>query len=256
MLKFASICPHPPIIIPGVGNETDLEKVSKTIKAMRDLGSYFEKLEIDSLVIIMPHGELLEDKFSVYKSESLTTSLPGALLSYKGDPDLAEKILEIEETEKQESGNINYSCSVPLYYLKEAANFKVVPVNYSLKSIEDHFNFGKKLFSVLNESDKKIGIVASGDFSHKLTPSAPAGFSEKGKEFDKKIIKLLEENKTEEIINFDPALIKDAGQCAYRSIIVLLGTLSALDVDPELLSYQGPFGVGYGVVNYKIKNED
>jgi AmmeMemoRadiSam system protein B len=257
MLNFASICPHPPIIIPGVGNEKDLEKCSKTIEAMRTLASYFKKQKIDSAVVIMPHGQLLSDKFAVYNSKSFTTSLPGALLCYDGDQDLSRKILKIKETEEVKQGNINYSFSVPLYYLKqEIPSFKVVPINYSGRSIEDHFQFGKKLYSIIEKEEKRIGIIASGDFSHKLTPSAPAGFSKKGKEFDQNIINLLKDNKVKKILDFDQNLISEAGQCAYLSIVTLLGALSTNNTEPDLLSYQGPFGVGYGVVNYKIKNEN
>ncbi len=257
MLKFASICPHPPIIIPGVGNDNDLERCSKTVKAMHTLADYFKKQDLDSVIVIMPHGKFLTDKFAVYSSKSFTTSLPGALLSYQGDQELAKKILTIKETEKIKKGNINYSFSVPLHYLKEAQpSFKTVPINYSSKTPQKHFRFGKKIYSLIKKEKKKIGIIASGDLSHKLTPSAPAGFSEKGKEFDQKMINLLEKNQVDKILDFDQKLISAAGQCAYLSIVTLLGVLSSIPVKPDLLSYEGPFGVGYGVINYKIKDEN
>ena len=40
-IKFASITPHPPIIIPTIGSSSDLEQVSETIKAMKKLVKIF-----------------------------------------------------------------------------------------------------------------------------------------------------------------------------------------------------------------------
>ena len=42
-IKFASICPHPPIIIPTIGSSSDLRLVSKTIQAMKELADIFAK---------------------------------------------------------------------------------------------------------------------------------------------------------------------------------------------------------------------
>jgi hypothetical protein len=33
---------------------------------------------------------------------------------------------------------------------------------------------------------------------------------------------------------------------------MLIGALSKMDFEPEILSYEGPFGVGYAVINFKI----
>jgi len=51
----------------------------------------------------------------------------------------------------------------------------------------------------------------------------------------------------------DKNLVEEAGECGYRSIIILLGALDGLDWKPEILSYEAPFGVGYLVANFKIK---
>lgn len=257
MINFAAICPHPPIIIPGVGNEEDRTKASKTIKGMEKLADKFKKKKPTTVVVITPHAKFDPNNFSVYSSNRLTVSLPGAILNYEGNEKLAEKISNLDNTTKIESGKLDHGSGIPLYFLKEKqSSFNIVPINYSGLSIEEHFKFGKLLGKLLEDEEKKIAVIASGDLSHKLKPSAPAGFSKRGKEFDDKIINLIQENKVDEIINFDPELIRDAGQCAYRSIITLLGILSNKETNPELLSYQGPFGVGYGVANYKIMNEN
>jgi len=47
----------------------------------------------------------------------------------------------------------------------------------------------------------------------------------------------------------------EAGECGLRSFCFLLGILEASGIDwqPEILAYEGPFGVGYLVANFKLK---
>ena len=57
------------------------------------------------------------------------------------------------------------------------------------------------------------------------------------------------------ILNMGEELVEEAGECGFRSIIILLGALSNLQqttYNLQLLSYEGPFGVGYLIANVKI----
>ena len=98
-----------------------------------------------------------------------------------------------------------------------------------------------------------MAVIASGDRSHRLTLDAPAGYNPEGKKFDEEIVRLVGENNAEGIMNLDPAMIEAAGECGLRSIIMLMGALKGLDVTPEVLSYEGPFGVGYLVATFDVK---
>ena len=106
--------------------------------------------------------------------------------------------------------------------------------------------------SKLLSSSARIAVIASGDLSHKLSKNAPAGYSPKGKKFDKKLIDCLLKKQTHEIIKFKPELIADAGECGLKSIIILLGVLEGMKYEPQLLSYESPFGVGYLTMNFKL----
>ncbi|MDD4570341.1 MAG: AmmeMemoRadiSam system protein A, partial [Tepidanaerobacteraceae bacterium] len=46
-------------------------------------------------------------------------------------------------------------------------------------------------------------------------------------------------------------LIKNAGECGLRSIWIMAGALDGYRVEPEVLSYEGPFGVGYCIARFK-----
>ena len=50
------------------------------------------------------------------------------------------------------------------------------------------------------------------------------------------------------VFSLDGAIREEAGECGYRSLVVALGALPG--TRPEVLSYEGPFGVGYMVARF------
>lgn len=263
MLNFASICPHPPIIIPTIGRLADLKIVSKTIEGMEKLAEKFAEVKPETVIVISPHGPVDFNQFTITSSPTLAGHFYNfgdfdTELIFKNDE---KSIGEIEkECEKQKIPlrianikELDHGVLVPLYYLaKGYSNFKVVPLAYSYLNLETHFKFGEILKTVINKQKTDIGVVASGDLSHCLTLDAPAGYSPRGKEFDEKLVDLLKKKDVKGILKMDPDLVEEAGECGYRSIIILLGALNGLDWQAEILSYEGPFGVGYLVANFKL----
>jgi len=125
-------------------------------------------------------------------------------------------------------------------------------MSYSLLDFKTHYVFGQKLKEIIFSSNKKIALIASGDLSHRLTFDAPAGYSPQGRIFDEQLIKFLRKKAFKKIVNFDSSLVEEAGECGLRSILILLGVLDQVNYKPEILSYEGPFGVGYLVANFKL----
>jgi AmmeMemoRadiSam system protein B len=118
---------------------------------------------------------------------------------------------------------------------------------------KDLYNFGETIRTASDNLGKKVAVIASGDLSHRLTMDAPAGYNPEGKKFDENIVRLAGTNDAEGILNLDPDMIEAAGECGLRSIIILMGALKGLNVIPEVLSYEGPFGVGYMVATFDVK---
>jgi len=263
MFNFACIAPHPPIIIPTIGRTQDLKSVKGTIRSLEKLKNIFEKKEIDSLLIVSPHSPFNPSFFTLNIKDKFIGGFSDfgdfkTQISFEGDIDLAKKILSSSENVPIKQTNyplLDHGTLVPLYYLCKNKKPKIIILNYCLLESQIHFKFGKVLGEISQNSENKIGIVASGDLSHRLTPDAPAGFSTQGREFDQKLIKLLEKKDIEGILNIDKDLIEEAGECGYKSIIILLGALSTLKNQGwnfEILNYEGPFGVGYLTCNVRF----
>lgn len=260
-LVFAAMCPHPPILIPSIGKE-NLKKIRKTKNAMEYLTEIFYHRGAETVIIITPHTQIMADSFVINHSPVLKMDFSdfGDLdtkASFKNDLGLAYQIKESVETKipliLSTEEVLDHGCGIPLYYLaKGSKNVAVVPVSYSLLDYSRHFEFGRAIKQIIFSTNKKIAVVASGDLSHCLTPDSPAGYSPQGKVFDKKLISLLKQNNSEEIINLDCKLVEEAAECGFRSLLILLGILDKVSYKTELLSYQSPFGVGYLTALFKF----
>ena len=142
---------------------------------------------------------------------------------------------------------------VPLHFLKRAlTGVSLVPLTFSWLPLETHFAFGQAIRKAAEASQKRVAVIASGDLSHRLLPNAPAGYDPLGKVFDEQLVAAVSRADIRAILKFDIGLIERAGECGLRPIVILLGALDGLKVKPEVLSYEGPFGVGYMVASLDI----
>jgi len=90
-----------------------------------------------------------------------------------------------------------------------------------------------------------VALIASGDLSHRLKRGAPAGYKPTAHQFDAQVVGALRNNDSERIINIDQDVRRLAGECGYRSMLVVLGATRELPAAAEVLHYEAPFGVGY-----------
>lgn len=218
---FASICPHPPIILPDVGSPEDRAKVKNTIEALEKLGKELEKKNPDKIIISSPHPDW-GIKVPLHFLNSIRQ--------------LADKIQNYQHpnTPVIEPGTI-------------------YPILTTMDSPKQHFEWGKKFYLKIKNLKLKIALIASGDLSHYLKTDCPYGFHSDGPKFDNGLIKVLKKKDIEKILKLDK-LYPKAGECGLRSFCFLLGILEASDINyqPEILSYECPFGVGYLVVDFRF----
>jgi aromatic ring-opening dioxygenase LigB subunit len=269
MIIFSALVPHPPIIVPNVGGDKS-KKAKKTISAMKRLAQDLVQANPETLVIISPHGLVYADQINICGMERLIGSLsqfgyPALRMKFKNDIILAERIAEQGKKNGVKTllyGNddnyfeLDHGIVVPLYFLtKNLPHIQVVPIAYSFQEKGLQFGFGETLGEVAEKSDRRVAIIASGDLSHRLIQTSPAGYSRAGKEFDRLLISHLKEKDTQGILEMDDEFVEEAGECGYRSLLILLGAIDKLDWQSKVLSYEGPFGVGYSVVNFKINSK-
>ena len=253
MLDFCAITPHPPIVIPGIGQASDLKMVEKTIGAMEKLARTLEKARPETILLISPHAPLEAYSFAINSSKTLRGSLANfgrrEPFQFENNLPLAREIQEACQKEEistlEHKSPLDHGALVPLYYLTQKIKSKLILLSFSSLNFSGHFKYGKAIGEILEKSPEKIAVIASGDLSHRLTLDAPAGYSPYGKEFDNQLIERIKNKDIEGILNLPEDLVEEAGECGLRSIIIALGVVSEKDWQPEILSYEGPFGVGY-----------
>lgn len=270
-LNFAAISPHPPIIVPGIGSSQDLQKVASTVAAMRKLANIFRETEIETLLVISPHALIYPDRFNIGAMKKLFGTFasfgsPDIILEFPNNLELAQQIdhqaadNDIKTLLYDNGGEfleLDHGIMVPLYYLTlhQESALKVVPIAYSNLDRAKHFAFGQVIGETIKKYPERCGVIASGDLSHRLIQGAPGGYSEAGKEFDKKIVADLKAGNSQEIMYYDEDFVNDAGECGYRSVLIMMGILDGLKLKPDILSYEGTFGVGYLVANYPLDKD-
>jgi len=152
----------------------------------------------------------------------------------------------------------DWGFDVPLSFLANNFQGKIEKYQTDLEDPEFYFEQGEKIYKLkIAECEQrancklKIALIASGDLSHCLKEDGPYGFNPHGPKFDEALIKALKHKNIETILKLDE-LYPEAGECGLRSICFMLGILEAskINYQPEILSYEKTFGVGYLVVNF------
>jgi len=193
--------------------------------------------------IILPNIGSPEDREKVKSTVIALESLAAKLAAAKPE------IIVIS------SPHPDWGVEVPLYFLTKELKTKNIKLKTYLTGFESpkkHFEKGKEIIRSLprSASGRRGAWIASGDMSHRLKEDGPYGLHPSGPKFDKKFIELLKKKDIRGILNLDPDFVEEAGECGLRSFCMLLGALEAAKVSwkPKILSYEGPFGVGYLVV--------
>lgn len=271
-MKGYYLMPHPPLIIPEIGKGEE-RKIQSTVKACREIGNRIKNIGAETIILISPHGMVFSDATAVYNEPIINGSFvrfgaPQIKMSFETDIILVEKILknareaslpvaEINSETASEYGEIaelDHGAMVPLNFI-DSYKFKIVNISYGLLLAEELYRFGMTVEKSVRDTGRNAVIIASGDLSHRLSHSGPYEYSPFGEEFDQKLIEIMRAGDMHSLINLKGKLVSEAGECGLRSLFILAGALDEKKVKGEVLSYEGPFGVGYAVVDFHFEDK-
>lgn len=259
------VAPHPPIVVPEVGGP-EVARVDATLTSMRALGRRAAVLAPETIVFLSPHSPLARFQMGVSLASSFHGSLaffraPQVRLQAAGDQELARTILDeaaahgVPVTATAAPGEVvdlDHGAMVPLHFLTEELGqpYRLVSLSFSYLDLDEHVRFGRVVGKVLTASPRRTLYLASSDLSHRLIRGAPAGYDPRGAEFDRAVADTFAAGDWEGLLNIEAGTVEAAGECGYRSLAVLSGVVEALRgagmrTQNRLLSYEGPFGVGY-----------
>ena len=260
--------PHPPIILPEVGHGEE-QKIGKTIEAYRLAMQRAAAFHPDTIVLSSPHATLYSDYFHISPGQKAAGNFksfqaPQVEVQVNYDTEFVAELSKQCADEEFPAGTLgerepflDHATMIPLHFLNAyQTDYKLVRIGLSGLSPLAHYHLGQCIAATAARLNRRVVYIASGDLSHKLKEDGPYGFAPAGPEFDRQCTAALGSGDFLSLLRIDPALAENAAECGLRSFWIMAGALDRQALQGELLSYEGPFGVGYGVASFVTVGTD
>ncbi len=259
------IAPHAPVLIPEIGGPR-VSDATSTVEALKRASTIIDGLAPETLIFISPHSQIVDGGFAIQIQSQIQGSFSqfGAgdiRFSIDNDLEAVEKIsqacrrLGVPLCPIDDPGvdGLDWGVLLPYWFMGQGR--PIVSLSISVLPNKDHYLLGRGIWEALSEPEKNYVFVASGDLSHRLSDDSPYGYSPQGIVFDERVKKIVKGGRLDEFLKIDKNEAISAGECGLRSFITLAGVLSELVIDAQVLSYEGPFGIGYLVGILLVRNE-
>ena len=264
----AFMVPHPPMIVSEVGRGSE-KQVEKTIKAYEKVAEEIAELKPQTIIISSPHSVMYSDYFHISPGLRAAGSFadfgaPGVKFDVEYDQELVNVLADKAEragfpagTLGEKRAELDHGTMVPLWFiLKKYKDFKLVRTGLSGYDLLKHYEYGMMIKDTVEELDRKVVYVASGDLSHKLQEYGPYGFAEEGPVYDKRIMDVCSGARFGELFDFDENFCEKAAECGHKSFVIMAGALDGCAVEATQYSHEDVTGVGYGICSFIPKGED
>jgi len=152
----------------------------------------------------------------------------------------------------------DHGFQVPMHFLGQhlPPEILITQVLVTEPSYRYYYEFGKTAAARLNSKRRRYGVVASGDLSHVLKADGPYGYNPAGPKLDERIVRAVRGGDAQALLGIEADTLEEGAECGLRSILFLLGVFEGSGFKPHVLSYEGPFGVGYLVATLNKPAKD
>lgn len=265
------VVPHPPIILPEVGRGEE-SKIAATTKSYKEIARRVVELQPETIIITSPHSILYADYFHISPGETASGNMsqfraPQVNLTINYDTEFVKELSDAAMNRNvpagtlgERSATLDHGTMLPLRFLEQAGldldKVKFLRIGLSGLSAAVHYKFGQIINDVTEKLNRRVVFVASGDLSHKLKSDGPYGFVKEGPQFDTEVMEILGKGDFLSLLTMDSTMCNRAAECGLRSFWIMAGALDRKAVRSEFLSYEGTFGVGYGVVWFDVNGAD
>lgn len=264
----AFIMPHPPVLVPDIGKGSEKDLCS-TAEACHRVAKEIADLKPDTVILVTPHLVMYEDYFHISpedgaKGDFAAFGAEAVKFDVKYDVKLRDSICRAAKENRiaagmlgEQDAALDYGTMVPLWFInQEYASFRLIRIGLSGMPMKDHYRLGQSIGEACKKTKKRTVIIASGDLAHRLKESGPYGYAEEGPAFDRHITEAIRTGNFMQFLEFEPWFCDKAAECGLGSFTIMAGSLDGYGVESELLSYEGPYGVGYGVGRFIPSGED
>ncbi|WP_103127623.1 extradiol ring-cleavage dioxygenase [Deinococcus aerius] len=254
-IPFACIAPHGLEILEELSGGTP-GLMARTRASLERLGQQMREAAPGVLVVLTPHGTRAEGQFAVTDSERVRGTVEGhgkaVTMERPVDRALARAIAHAAAADGLPVALLNFatgegplSCLpldwgaiIPLHFMPEVPVVVVNPPRGT--DFGPHLRFGAALARAAANSGKRVGLVASCDWSHTHAESGPYGYHAAAARLDAQVVDLTGRGDLEALASFDPQLVEDAKPDGLWQALVLAGALPPESRRTEFLSYEAP----------------
>jgi len=261
-IVYAVCVPHPPLIIPEVG-KGEQKGIQRTINSYEAVMKKAASFQPELVIITSPHATTYLDYFHISSGSHAQGNFgqfraPHVVIEAAYDEKFIHELSQhcakkgiSAGTTGERNPELDHATMIPLYFLRHyTTDFKVVRIGISGLSALAHYQFGQVIQETVESLGRKTVFIASGDLSHKLKKDGPYGYAKEGPAFDQEITEAFSKGDFLKFMTFSPVFCDKAAECGLRSFIIMAGALDRTKVASTLYSYEGPFGVGYGVAEF------
>lgn len=264
----ALLTPHPPVLLPEVGKGRERE-IAATGQAMDRAAAEVAKWKPDVLILSSPHTILYGDYFHISPGSGAAGDMsafgaPQVRIDTLYDVPLRDEFVRRAKDAGLEAGTLgqrnpalDHGVLIPLYFLRRAGvDCPIVRMGLSGFSPLEHYRLGQCVAEAVQTMGRRAVFVASGDLSHKLKADGPYGFAPEGPVFDQDVTQAMASGDFLRLLTMDTSLCQRAAECGLRSFQIMAGALDGLAVEPQLLSHEDTFGVGYAVALFPVTGRE
>ena len=267
-ITAAFMVPHPPMIIPEIGKGSE-KQVSKTIEAYESVAAEIAKIKPETIIITSPHSIMYSDYFHISPGAGAEGNFKrfGAkevAFSEYYDEELRDRICQLADEKDFPAGTmgerepeLDHGTMVPLWFIrKHYKEGKIIRIGLSGCGLLEHYRLGEIIKQAVENCNRNVVFVASGDLSHKLKEYGPYGYAKEGPEYDEKIMDVAKRAAFGEMLEFSEELCDKAAECGHRSFVIMAGALDGQSVIAKVYSHEDVTGVGYGIASFYPTGND
>ena len=288
-LVIGAVAPHGFPIIPDISDDAD--GALATREAMLTMGQRFKDAELDAIFITGPHGIRTNGAVSLADVGRAAGTLhwegKSIEMNFPVDLDLTDAIYERATANGVPVVGVGYGGSnrnasvlpadwgimTPLWFAGHDTN--VVGGGYVLAGLlggvpeeptgppaiianpsqqiprQMNVEFGKAVAQVAQESEKRIGFIASCDWAHRHDPDGPNGYHDDAPKMDAEVSEAIKQNDILSLIDLDEQYIRNAAIDGLWQLLMLGGAQQVVPMDVDFLSYEAPTYYGMIVATYE-----
>ncbi len=243
-LVAGAIMPHGSTIPVLAGEQAGI--MSQLHQACLTAGITISNCEPDCILVITPHGMVLDDMFTVCLFNHATGTLEGEGGNISGEYDIdieysdhlwrqlqsygvpAASLVPDAGEENTQFMPLDWGALIPLWYCTHSSAVKpsiVVVTPCPSLNLQQHRDFGAAAARAAHILGRKIAIVASSDWAHRHQEDGPYGFHPAAADLDEKVVSAVTADRLDDLAELDEDLISDAAIDGLWPTTMLRGAL-------------------------------